>query len=60
LQEQRKERDEEDQEDGHNAPLDPIKYWDKIIATTLSGDNVAVWENIADTQFLVEGADEQH
>ena len=56
LHEQRQESNEEDQEDGNNAMLDPVKYGNEVVATGLAGEDVALRVNVADRKLLVKSA----
>ena len=56
LHEQRQESNEEDQENGDNAVLDPVKDRDEVVAARLAGENVALRVDVADGKLLVEGA----
>ena len=57
MHEQRQESNEEDQEDGDDTVLDPVEYWDEVVATRLPAKNVALRVDLADRKLLVERAE---
>ena len=60
LQEQGQESDEEHQENGLNATLDPVKDGEQVVASLLAAKEVAVRRVLADLELLVERAEEHH
>lgn len=57
LQEERQEGDEEHQENGLDAALDPIEHRDEIIAAGLSLNDVALRIDLANGELLVQSSD---
>ena len=57
MHEQWQESDEEDQENGDDAVLDPIEYGNEVVATRLAAKDVALRVNPAYGQLLVERAE---
>ena len=54
LQEQRQEGDEEDQENGDDAVLDPIEDRDEVVAARLSTEHIPLRVDLTNGQLLVE------
>lgn len=50
--------DEEDDEDGDDASLDPVVDGDEVVASSLSSDKLPVARVLADRKLLVERAEE--
>ena len=59
-QEQRQKCDDKHQEDRDDAASNPVKDWDKIIASRLSTYNIARRINLADRELFVKGPKENH
>ena len=60
LQEERHESDHEHQEDTDDAAMDPIEDGDKIVATRLTTNGLALAVVLANREFLVESSQIQH
>jgi hypothetical protein len=60
LQEQRQESDDEDQKDGYNTASNPIKDWDKIVASRLASNHIPLRINSTNSELFVEGTDKEH
>ena len=60
MQEKRQERDHEDQKDGYNTTSNPIKDWDKIVASRLAANNISLRVHSTNGQLFVERTNKEH
>ena len=60
LHEQRQEGDEEDQENRLNATLDPVENGNQVVATWLTGENIALGIHLTDGKLLVQSTKVKH
>ena len=57
MHEQRQESDEEHQEDGDDAVLDPIEDGNEIVAARLPTENIALRVDLADRELLIKSTE---